>query len=78
MTHWASFATLLHLEAFYEKIEKYEEIATPNIGLVSIHTILEWNILNSTKKLLVFILKVGYKHLREMEICMSKSCSSLE
>ena len=62
----------------WQNIEKYEEIAAPNIQLVSIHTILEWNILSSTKKLMVFIEKVGYKHLREMEIRMSKSCSSLE
>ena len=78
ITHWASFGIFLHLEAFYENIEKYEEIALPNIELVSIHTILEWNILSSRKKLLVFIEKVGYEHLSKMEICMCKSCSSLD
>ena len=31
ITHWASFGTFLHLEAFYGNIEKYEETALPNI-----------------------------------------------
>ena len=49
------FCHIVTFEAFYENIEKYEEIGAPNIELLLIHTILEWNILSSTKKLLVFI-----------------------
>ena len=57
---WASFATWLHLEASQENTKIINKNCLSNIEFVSIHIILELDVLNTAKKLLVSLV-TSYK-----------------
>ena len=52
---YGSFATLLHLEAPPENIEKIDKYWLSNIELVLTHSILELGVLSIARKLSVFL-----------------------